>query len=221
MPSRGILSPRQTTRHCPSVLYCATVSRLATAVLLVGLLAAAGCAIASPQEQREKNEVKLAGEGVDALKPGDQAPPFTSQDHTGNTLQIPSAQGERRCVLFFYPADMTPNSTRELLQLSAVLEELSQQGIDLYGISGGSTAEHARYAQRYGINVPLLDDQDLSVARTYGCVPESGKLVQRTLVGIEADGTIGFFERGFPLGRPAASIYKWFGIEQPAAAESN
>ena len=198
------------------VLYSRIVSRLVVVVALAALALSTGCMVANPKEQRAKNEVKLQAEGIEALTPGDAAPTFVAQCHPSGTVEVPDGLVEQRLVLFFYPANMTPNSTRELLQLVKAAEELSSRGIVVGGVSGGSMRDHATFAERFQITIPLLIDEDLSIARAYGCVPEGGELVQRTLVGIEADGAIAFYERGFPLGNPATKIYEWFGIAPPS-----
>jgi len=164
------------------------------------------------KEQRSKNEKKLAAEGITALTPGKAAPAIASTTHLGAEFSIPQVDGERRIVLFFYPADDTPNTTRQLQQLSKPMPVLEPEGIHVYGISKGSARGHQAYAEKYAITVPLIADKDLAISSSYGCALPDGEFVQRTMVGIDRDGTVAFFERGFPVGDPANEIMKWYGL---------
>jgi peroxiredoxin len=99
-------------------------------------------------------------------------------------------------VLFFYPANFTPNSTKHLRELSKAREALAAVDVQVYGISLGSAEQLSRFARENGITIPLLVDTG-AVAQLYGALAEGGKHPQRTLVGIRPDGTIGFYDRAF------------------------
>jgi len=186
-------------------------------VLLV-LVLAAGCMV-NRGEQVKRNEERLATEGIVPLARGDVAPPFSTQLVDGSALSLPADLAGERVLLFFYPAVFTPNSTRDLQQLGKLQVELADAGIRVYGISGGKLGEHRSFADRYDLTVPLLADPDLTIAKQYGCAPEDADFAQRTLVGIDADGKIAFFERGFPLYGKAQVILDWFaGKAGPAEA---
>lgn len=179
-------------------------------LVLTALLLAAGCPMTKHSEQVKRNEARLAAEGIVPLARGDLAPQFSAELADGGTFSIPDDLGGGQVLLFFYPADFTPNTTRDLLQLGKLQDELNDNGILVYGISGGTAAEHHDYAGRYGITVPLLADPKLEIAKQYGCAPEQAEFAQRTLVGIDSDSTIAFFERGFQVYGKAQSILDWF-----------
>lgn len=182
------------------------------------LLLISGCMMPNRDEQVKRNEERMAAEGITALNRGDLAPPFSAQTSDGSSLSIPADLTDERILLFFYPADDTPNTTRDLQALGKFQAELSEASIQVYGISGGSLASHQAFAQRYSLSVPLLADPELSIAESYGCAPQDAEFVQRTLVGIDTDGKIAFFERGFPLFGKAKPILDWFaGISTTAA----
>jgi len=170
------------------------------------------------KEQVTRNEERMAAEGITALARGDTAPPFSTQASDGSELSIPADLADDRLLLFFYPADNTPNTTRDLQTLGKFQPQLAEANIQVYAISGGSMSSHEKYAERYGLTIPLLLDADLSIARHYGCAPEDAEFVQRTLVGIDTDGKIAFFERGFPLFGKPDQILTWFAGEAAAPA---
>lgn len=188
------------------------MTRYLIAVLCLGTLLLTSCMMPNVKEQRAKNEKKLAAEGITALTPGKEAPAFSSTTHLGSEFSIPQDDSEQRIVLFFYPADDTPNTTRQLQQLSKPMPVLEPEGIHVYGISKGSARKHQAYAEKYGIAIPLIADEKLAISTSYGCSLAGGEFLQRTMVGIDRDGTVAFFERGFPMGDPATEIMKWYGL---------
>jgi peroxiredoxin Q/BCP len=194
------------------------VQRYLPIIAAISLLLATGCLMPNREEQVAKNETRLVEEGIAALEPGQLAPAFTGTAHDGSTLSVP-AGGDGRILLFFYPADMTPNTTRELQTLSGMMEELASSGISVYGMSGGTLDEHRQYAERYGISVPLLNGDGLEVAERYGCAPRDAEFIQRTLVGVNADGTVAFFERGFPLLGSPEPVLEWFAGDSVPVAD--
>jgi peroxiredoxin Q/BCP len=98
--------------------------------------------------------------------------------------------------LFFYPADFTPNSAKQLLEYTKGLPQLEAAGIKLYGVTTGTLDAHREFVQKYGITIPILVDTG-TIARSYGVMLDEGQYPQRTLVGIEPDGTVGFYQRAF------------------------
>lgn len=79
-------------------------------------------------------------------------------------------------------------------------QRYAEKGVVVFGINSGSAASHERFAQRYQMNIRLLVDRDLTVARRYDAVLALGplKLVKRTVVGIDQGGKIIFYQRGSP-----------------------
>ena len=73
-------------------------------------------------------------------------------------------------------------------------------GIVVLGVNGANAASHERFAQHHRLNIPLLVDKGLRVAKRYGAVTSIGpfRFVKRTVVGINRQGTIVFYQRGIP-----------------------
>jgi peroxiredoxin Q/BCP len=65
-----------------------------------GSLAAAAWGMLSRLESLSRGEARM-------LEPGDKAPDFTVQDHTGKTQKLSDYRG-RSVVLWFYPKADTP-----------------------------------------------------------------------------------------------------------------
>jgi peroxiredoxin len=156
----------------------------ATATETVSSESAAGNALST---QRDNPEVPPPVEESTA-----SAEPAT--EPTAGNLAVGGPPG--KTLLFFYVADNTPNSTRNLQDLTKARAELEAAGYSVYGISVGTAGEHAAFAQAHGITIPLLADTG-SIAASYGAGKPDGGLPQRTVVGIAADGSISYYLRGW------------------------
>jgi peroxiredoxin Q/BCP len=170
------------------------------------------------------NEKKLAAEGITALKAGDVAPEIVTSTADGQPFSLAGRLAEgRRVLLYFYPANDAPNTTRQLIELSKALPELAARGIDAYAVNPGAVQEGADFARRYQFSVPLLADPTHAIAQAYGCAAKDTRYPQRTVVGVGPDGKVVFFARGFLYGvSPLKSALGHFGLDtasQGAAAQ--
>ena len=183
-----------------------------------------------PEETRAKNEIILFAEGYrvpfyqtasdgtyqldsasyPVFQGGVSAPQFKLAAAGGGQAGIPSG-GAQATLLFIAPSVAAPNTLQQLRKLSSWQAELSAQGIDILAISGDSSNEQARASKKYAISIPLLADPGLAVSQEYGCALAGGEFPQRTLVGVDSDGTVVFFSRGFAYTGPK-QIFEAFGI---------
>ena len=67
-----------------------------------------------------------------------------------------------------------------------------------FGVNPASAGSHAGYAERLGLNFPLLSDPDLAVARAYGALRPDGLSIARSVVVIGQDGVIAYSQAGAP-----------------------
>jgi peroxiredoxin Q/BCP len=117
------------------------------------------------------------------LQKGDPAPDFTLPSDEGDDVTLSSFRG-RRVVLYFYPKDDTPGCTVQACDFRDVAPRF--EGVDavVLGVSPDSVASHRKFRDKYGLNFPLLADDDRAVADAYG-VWKKKKLYGRTFLGIE------------------------------------
>jgi thioredoxin-dependent peroxiredoxin len=97
---------------------------------------------------------------------GEPAPDF-SLDGTHGRFTLSEHRG-KRVVLLFYPGDDTPVCTRQFCSYRDDAEALGALGAILVGISGKGLESKRGFAQKHGLNVPLLADLGGSVAKAYG-----------------------------------------------------
>jgi peroxiredoxin Q/BCP len=97
---------------------------------------------------------------------GDLAPDFELPG-TDGTFRLSDHRGER-VVLLFYPGDNTPVCTRQFCSYRDNPEAFGSLGATVLGISSQSLESHSAFRDKHGLTVPLLADEDGSVAKAYG-----------------------------------------------------
>jgi peroxiredoxin Q/BCP len=128
-------------------------------------------------------------------EPGTLAPDFTASDQHGNFLTLSSLRGHK-VALYFYPKDDTPGCTAQACNLRDNESQLAAKGIKVVGVSIDDMASHAKFAQKYDLNFPLVADPDKAIVNAYGVWQEKknyGKTywgVVRTTFLLDEEGVI-------------------------------
>ncbi len=126
---------------------------------------------------------------------GDIAPDFDLPDQDNQIHTLSQYRG-RKVVLYFYPKDDTPGCTTEACGFRDARSAIAERGAVVLGISPDPPSSHGRFAQKFGLNFPLLADEDHAVAEAYGVWVEKkmyGNVqmgVARTTFIIDTDGRI-------------------------------
>lgn len=130
------------------------------------------------------------------LKKGDPAPDFELEDADSKRWRLADLRG-RKVILYFYPADDTPGCTAEACDFRDAKDALDEAGYVVLGVSPQGAESHRAFATKHRLNFPLLIDDDLSVAVTYGATKtkeDSYKgipiRVKRSTFVIDENGTI-------------------------------
>jgi peroxiredoxin Q/BCP len=118
---------------------------------------------------------------------GDEAPDFELPGTGGRTYRLADYRG-RKLVLAFYPGDFTAVCTKQFCSYRDNGEQLDKLGAEVLGISPQSVEWHELFTEEKRLNVPLLADQDKSVARAYGVL--AGPMVRRAIFVIDEEGIV-------------------------------
>jgi len=121
---------------------------------------------------------------------GTPAPDFTLKSHQGDLITLSSYQGQKNVVLVFYPLDFSPVCSMQLPEFSGSSDEFAALGSVVLGINRDSLHTHRAWAVEYGIEVPLLSDMTLSVARAYGVALEERGVSKRATFLIDKKGVV-------------------------------
>lgn len=131
---------------------------------------------------------------------GQEAPDFDLEDERGNRVRLADFRGKSAVVLMFYPADNTPGCTRQLCTARDDYDRYVSAGVAVFGVNPGSVRAHRSFSERHGLKTPLLLDDSARVSRAYDALMPIPLLtvVNRTVVGIDREGVVRFYERGMP-----------------------
>ncbi|TWT66488.1 peroxiredoxin [Allorhodopirellula solitaria] len=110
----------------------------------------------------------LASVSAFAVDVGEKAPSFEAKDDTGKIWKSSEHVGEKVIVLYFYPADMTGGCTAQACGYRDKMEEFTQAGVEVVGVSGDSAENHRIFKQAHDLNFTLLADTDGKVAKKFG-----------------------------------------------------
>lgn len=119
---------------------------------------------------------------------GDPAPDFELQGTAGR-FKLSEHRGER-VVLLFYPGDNTMVCTRQFCSYRDRAEDFSQLNATVVGISSQSVDSHEAFTAKHGLNVPLLADEDRSVAKAYSATMPGVGTTARAVIVIDEQGVV-------------------------------
>jgi peroxiredoxin Q/BCP len=134
---------------------------------------------------------------------GDTAPDFELPGTGGEVYRLSDYRG-RNLVLAFYPGDGTTVCTKQFCSYRDQGERLDALDAEVLGISPQSVDSHEHWVKEQELNVPLLADEDLAVAKRYGVTgwigplarltglkdAPGGRYVMRAIFVIDADGIV-------------------------------
>ncbi|MGN6257737.1 MAG: peroxiredoxin [Solirubrobacterales bacterium] len=158
---------------------------------------------------------------------GDQAPDFELPGTGGKTYRLSDYRG-RNLILAFYPGDATTVCTKQFCNYRDQGDRLDALDVEVLGISPQSVDSHEHWIEEQELNVPLLADEDLAVAKRYGVtgwlgplarltelkdVP-GGRYVMRSIFVIDGEGVV----RHKTVSRTGATYESVEDLEQALAA---
>jgi peroxiredoxin Q/BCP len=126
---------------------------------------------------------------------GSRAPEFELPSDDGREIALSSLRG-KKVVLYFYPKDDTPGCTIQACDLRDAMPKFEGLDAVVLGVSPDSVASHRKFRDKFGLNFPLLADEDHRVAEAYGVWKEKnmyGKKsmgIERSTFLIDEDGKI-------------------------------
>ena len=116
------------------------------------------------------------------LKVGDKAPEFSLPSSAGEEISLAGLKG-KKVVLYFYPKDDTPGCTKEACGFRDASDDITEAGAVVLGVSADGLASHDRFIRKFGLNFPLLADEEKTVADAYGAWGEK-KVYGKTVIGM-------------------------------------
>lgn len=100
------------------------------------------------------------------LKAGDKAPEFNLPDQNGVMHDLNNLKG-KWVFLYFYPKDDTTGCTTEACSVRDNFKQLTDKGVQVFGVSVDSVKSHKKFEQKYDLNFTLLSDEAKEVVERY------------------------------------------------------
>ena len=124
------------------------------------------------------------------LANGQKAPEFELADQDGRKLTLKALLKDGPLILYFYPADFTPGCTKEACSFRDLHQDLLKAKLRVVGVSPQDVDSHRRFADKHGLNFPLLADLDKKAVKAYDLDGPLGFGVRRGTYLIGTDGRI-------------------------------
>ena len=127
---------------------------------------------------------------MSVVEPGTPAPDFKLQREDGGSFTNADLAGQTT-VLVFYPFAFSPVCTDQLNLYEEVLDQFTEQGATLYGVSCDSTFTQKAFKDRLGVTIEQLSDWEPkgAVCAAFGVLHKGG-FPERALVLIGPDGVV-------------------------------
>lgn len=115
------------------------------------------------------------------LKIGEQFPDFELADQDGRIWTNLDLAGSPT-IVYFYPKDDTPGCTKEACDLQERLPQF--KGAKVVGVSPDSVKSHKKFADKFGLQFPLLADTNRALCDACGVWGQKS-LYGRLFMGVE------------------------------------
>lgn len=109
-------------------------------------------------------------ETMKKIEVGDPIPNITLKDENGVGVTINNIK--KPLIIYFYPKDETPGCIKEACKFRDEFQSFTDLGVQVFGISGDSSASHKKFKDKYHLPFTLLADTNNEVRKAFG-VPKS------------------------------------------------
>jgi peroxiredoxin len=143
------------------------------------------------------------------IAPGTPSPAFRLAREDGSAFTEQDLRG-KRSMLVFYPFAFSPVCTDQLQLYEGALAELSERGVELYGVSCDSTWAQTAFREKLGVSSRQLSDFEPKGAAcaAFGVLHQGG-FPQRALVAIGPDAVVRWsYEASSPAELPGVEVLR-------------
>jgi len=125
------------------------------------------------------------------LKVGDTAPDFTMVGTDGKTYTLSELNKQGKAVvLAWFPRADTPGCTKECTSFKNDGSKMRDYNVAYFTASNDPPEANKKFAEKLGVDYPILSDPQSSVAKAYGVLNQKGNAAQRWTFFIGPDGKI-------------------------------
>jgi thioredoxin-dependent peroxiredoxin len=143
------------------------------------------------------------------IEPGKKAPSFSLPDQSGKVHSLADYAGQP-VVIYFYPKDDTPGCTKESCAFQDNLPKFKKSKAAVLGMSVLDAKSKAKFAGKYGLEFPLLADEDHAVIEKYGVWQEKSMYGKKYM---------GVARTTYLIGPDGKVVKRWDGVKVDGHAE--
>lgn len=120
---------------------------------------------------------------MELLKVGTKAPNFELVDSEGKLHKLSNYFG-KKIILYFYPKDDTPGCTKQACDFTEHKSDFNSKNAMVIGISADDSDSHAKFKEKYKLDILLLSDMAKEACKAYG-VLQMKEFAGKRFLGIE------------------------------------
>lgn len=127
---------------------------------------------------------------------GTAAPEFSLKDQNQKEVKLSDFKGKKNVVIVFYPLDWSPVCTNEHVCLVNDMKRFEQLDAQVLGVSVDSAWSHKAFAEKMGIQYPLLADFQPrgAVGSLFGVYLADKGITGRAIAVVDREGKIAWFK---------------------------
>jgi peroxiredoxin len=132
-----------------------------------------------------------------SVKTGQMAPDFTANyflmadgKRQNKAVKLSDYKGQKNVVLAFFPAAFSPGCTSEMAKYQETTGEFNKNNTVTLGLSVDSVWANQAFAEKLGVQFPMLSDARRDISRTYGVLDEQQLVARRTTFVIDRRGIV-------------------------------
>ena len=131
-----------------------------------------------------------------AIAVGQAAPDFSLKDQYDKEVKLSDFTGKKNVVIVFYPLDWSPTCTKEHVCLVNGMKDFETLDAEVLGVSVDSAWSHKAYAEKMGIQYPLLADFQPrgAVGDKFGVYLADKGITGRAIAIVDRSGNIAWFK---------------------------
>jgi peroxiredoxin len=131
-----------------------------------------------------------------AISVGAAAPDFTLKDQNQKEVKLSEFQDKKNVVIVFYPLDWSPVCTNEHVCFVNGMKDFEKLDAQVLGISVDSYWSHKAFAEKMGIQYPLLADFQPrgAVGDKFGVFMADKGITGRAIAIVDRGGKIAWFK---------------------------
>lgn len=163
------------------------------AVVAIIILIPLGFLIHHFSSSSAKTTNQINGMSASKVALGTKAPDFTLPSTTGKSISLSDYRGKKNVLLYFQEGVMCDPCWQQTLDIQKVYDKFQSKGIELLTITVDPLNALTKNAQKFGITLPVLADENLKVSTAYDVLKDSmhpGSRPGHTFVLVDKEGNI-------------------------------